>query len=70
VFPSRRRSADTLTDNEREEYTGSSVQGRRPSIGDRNTAQFMAAIDMWVPYVSRPPRFPYLVCLILSFVSD
>lgn len=22
---------------------------------------FMAAIDMWVPYVSRPPRAPYLV---------
>jgi hypothetical protein len=62
VFPSRRKIADALTDNERDEYTGFSVQGRRPSIGERNITQFMAAIDMWVPYVSRPPRFPYLVC--------
>lgn len=66
VFPLRRRSADALTDNEGEEYPTSSIQGRRPSIGERHTAQFMAAIDMWVPYVSRPPRFPYLVCLCYS----
>ena len=68
VFPSRRRIADALTDNERDDYMGSSFHGRRPSIGERNTAQFMAAIDMWVPYVSRPPRFPYLVCVVLSFM--
>lgn len=34
---------------------------RRLSISDRNHAHFMAAVDMWVPYVTRPPRFPYLV---------
>jgi hypothetical protein len=68
IFPSRRRTADAHTDNDGEEYSKPSVQSRRLSIGERNSAQFMAAIDMWVPYVSRPPRSPYLVCLI-SFPS-
>lgn len=36
-------------------------QKRRLSINDRNHAHFMAAVDMWVPYINRPPRFPYLV---------
>lgn len=63
VFPLRRRTSDALTDNEGEEYTSFPVQGRRPSIGERNAAQFMAAIDMWVPYVSRPPRHPYLLSI-------
>jgi hypothetical protein len=65
VFPLRRRKTDALTDTEGDEYTRSPVRGRRPSIGERNAVQFMAAIDMWVPYVSRPPRYPYLVCLII-----
>lgn len=34
---------------------------RRLSVGDRNHAHFMAAVDMWVPYMTRPPRFPYHV---------
>ncbi|EAU88741.2 hypothetical protein CC1G_01114 [Coprinopsis cinerea okayama7 len=38
-------------------------RSRRLSISERNTAQFMAAIDMWVPYVSRPPRSPYLLSI-------
>jgi hypothetical protein len=70
VFPSRRKTADTFTDNDGEEYSKPSIQGRRLSIGERNTMQFMAAIDMWVPYVSRPPRSPYLVCLVPSFVNN
>ncbi|CAK5265331.1 unnamed protein product [Mycena citricolor] len=37
--------------------------GRRSSIIERPSAQFMAAIDMWVPYVSKPPRFPYLLSI-------
>ncbi|KAF7337983.1 hypothetical protein MVEN_02021900 [Mycena venus] len=36
---------------------------RRSSIIERNTVQFMAAIDMFVPYASRPPRSPYLVSI-------
>lgn len=39
----------------------SSLRSRRGSVGERNTIQFMAAIDMWIPYVSKPPRSPYLV---------
>jgi len=42
-------------------------RGRRGSVGEKNVMQFMAAIDMWVPYLSRPPRAPYLVCDISSF---
>ena len=48
----------------------SSLRSRRGSIGERNAMQFMAAIDMWIPYVSKPPRSPYLVRPIhFSFVS-
>lgn len=36
-------------------------QSRRMSLSDRPHAHFMAAIEMLVPYVSRPPRSPYLV---------
>ncbi|KAH7911405.1 hypothetical protein BJ138DRAFT_1063131 [Hygrophoropsis aurantiaca] len=36
---------------------------RRGSIGDRNNMHFMAAIDLWVPYLSRPPRSPYLLSI-------
>lgn len=34
------------------------------SYGRRSSAyelQFMAAIDIWIPYVSKPPSYPYLV---------
>lgn len=56
TFPTRNRN----TQNE-SEAESSSMSARRLSIGERNAAQFMAAIDMWIPYVSRPPRHPYLV---------
>jgi len=35
---------------------------RRISMGEKNQAQFIAAIDMWVPCLSKPPRSPFLVC--------
>jgi hypothetical protein len=56
VFPPRYPDDDG---NTRTKY-GS----RRLSVGDRDRihAQFVAAIDLWVPYLSRPPRSPYLVC--------
>lgn len=48
----------------------SSFRSRRGSVGERNAIQFMAVIDMWIPYVSKPPRSPYLVRLIhLSFAT-
>lgn len=53
VFPTRPK---TLSEMEGEDYAR-----RRLSIGDRGSAQFMAAIDMWIPLVSHPPRYPYLV---------
>ncbi|KZV65413.1 hypothetical protein PENSPDRAFT_638385 [Peniophora sp. CONT] len=37
---------------------------RRSSFGaEKNVVQFMAGISMVVPYTSRPPRAPWLVCI-------
>ena len=68
AFPSRSRTVDGLTESEGDSPSRSAIRSRRFSAGERNTAQFMAAIDMWVPYVSRPPRSPYLVRITLSFL--
>ncbi|RDB21428.1 hypothetical protein Hypma_011789 [Hypsizygus marmoreus] len=61
VFPTRGKSVSGETEGEGS--SRSPYLSRRPSIGERNTAQFMAAIDMWIPYVSRPPRSPYLLSI-------
>ncbi len=37
-------------------------KNRRSSVGDKHVLQFMAAIEMYIPYTSMPPRNPYLVC--------
>ncbi|KAJ7137734.1 hypothetical protein C8R44DRAFT_335991 [Mycena epipterygia] len=55
AFPARYQESDG--------YSRSSGSVRRPSIIERNSVQFMAAIDMWVPYASRPPRSPYLLSI-------
>ncbi|KAJ7749598.1 hypothetical protein DFH07DRAFT_828991 [Mycena maculata] len=55
AFPGRFQDSDV--------YSRSSGSIRRASIVERNTVQFMAAIDMWVPYASRPPRSPYLLSI-------
>jgi hypothetical protein len=39
----------------------SSMRSRRNSVGERNVYQFMAAIELWVPLLTKPPRFPFLV---------
>ncbi|KNZ78473.1 hypothetical protein J132_00836 [Termitomyces sp. J132] len=57
VFPIRPR---TLSETESEDYAS---KPRRLSIGDRGSVQFMAAIDMWIPFVSHPPRYPYLLSI-------
>ncbi|KAJ7461499.1 hypothetical protein FB451DRAFT_1353105 [Mycena latifolia] len=49
--------------NDSDGYSRASGSLRRSSIIERNSAQFMAAIDMWVPYASRPPRSPYLISI-------
>ncbi|KAJ6502109.1 hypothetical protein C8R45DRAFT_1070652 [Mycena sanguinolenta] len=54
-FPTRYQDSDG--------YSRSSGSLRHSSIIERNTVQFMAAIDMFVPYASRPPRSPYLVSI-------
>lgn len=58
VFPTRPKG---VSETESEGYSRSAYKSRRMSIGERGSSQFMAAIDMWIPYFSRPPRSPYLV---------
>ncbi|KAK2466831.1 hypothetical protein APHAL10511_001089 [Amanita phalloides] len=58
AFPTRGRSVTDV-----DAGSQSSSRSRRSSISDKNTVQFMAAIDMWVPYVSKPPRSPYLLSI-------
>ncbi|TFK76350.1 hypothetical protein BDN72DRAFT_885116 [Pluteus cervinus] len=40
-----------------------SSRSRRSSIGERTHVHYMAAIVMWIPYFSRPPRSPYLLSI-------
>ncbi|KAJ7074129.1 hypothetical protein C8F01DRAFT_1099335 [Mycena amicta] len=44
------------------EHHSRSSSIRRSSMTDR-TANFMAAIDLWVPYAAKPPRSPYLLSI-------
>jgi len=41
----------------------SSSHRRRPSMVDRRTLNFMAAIEMWVPYTCTPPNAPYVLSI-------
>ncbi|KAF9246346.1 hypothetical protein BU15DRAFT_85132 [Melanogaster broomeanus] len=36
---------------------------RRGSVSERNNMHFMAAIELWIPYVSRPQKAPYLISI-------
>lgn len=40
-----------------------SLHKRRASIVDRRTLNFMAAIEMWVPYTCAPPNAPYVLSI-------
>ena len=40
-------------------------RSKRPST----IAQFMAAIDMWVPFISQPPHAPYLVSSFIPCIN-
>lgn len=69
VFLSRRNNGGAGSDTE--ELPSRTPAGRRrASIGEKNQAQFMAAIDMWVPFMSKPPRSPYLVCYLDPLYFD
>ncbi|KAI6005783.1 hypothetical protein EDD15DRAFT_2154204 [Pisolithus albus] len=43
--------------------TFSAAKMRRGSVSERNNMHFMAAIDLFVPFASRPPRAPFLISL-------
>ena len=43
--------------------TSTSSHKRRPSMVDRRTLNFMAAIEMWVPYTCTPPNAPYVLSI-------
>ncbi|KAI6045608.1 hypothetical protein EDC04DRAFT_2877034 [Pisolithus marmoratus] len=43
--------------------TFSAAKMRRGSVSERNNIHFMAAIDLFVPFTSRPPRAPFLISL-------
>ena len=46
----------------RDEFGSStSALKRRASISEKNNMYFMAAVELWVPYLCKPPRAPYLV---------
>ncbi|KAF9652917.1 hypothetical protein BDM02DRAFT_3160414 [Thelephora ganbajun] len=40
-----------------------SLHRRRPSVVDRRTLNFMAAIEMWVPYTCIPPNAPFVLSI-------
>lgn len=43
--------------------TPSTSHKRRASMVDRRTLNFMAAIEMWVPYTCTPPNAPYVLSI-------
>lgn len=43
--------------------TSTSSHKRRASVVDRRTLNFMAAIEMWVPYTCTPPNAPYVLSI-------
>ena len=43
--------------------TSTSLHRRRASMVDRRTLNFMAAIEMWVPYTCAPPNAPYVLSI-------
>ena len=49
--------------------TFSAAAMRRHSVTERSNIHFMAAVDLFVPFASRPPRAPFLVRAESLFVS-
>ncbi|KDQ61102.1 hypothetical protein JAAARDRAFT_67494 [Jaapia argillacea MUCL 33604] len=64
-FPTPKMRTSGLDYDDGRSSRASSGRSRRASIGggDKNLLQFMAAIEMWVPFLSRPPRAPYLLSI-------
>jgi len=61
--PKYRLNAGLNDDGESAHFTPipNGLRSRRGSIGDKNIILFMAGINMVVPYLSKPPRAPWLV---------
>lgn len=70
VFPPRLKASGSPTYTEADSHLRMSSRNRRPSVSGKDSLQFMAAIDMWVPFLSRPPRSPFLVSLDFLFSID
>ncbi|KAH0830735.1 hypothetical protein J3R83DRAFT_2214 [Lanmaoa asiatica] len=58
-FPPRFNSGDSAL----RVSTFSATQMRRASVSERNNMHFMAAIELWIPYVLRPPKAPFLIAI-------
>lgn len=43
--------------------TSTSQHKRRASMVDRRTLNFMAAVEMWIPYTCTPPNAPYVLSI-------
>ncbi|KAG9318650.1 hypothetical protein JVU11DRAFT_743 [Chiua virens] len=55
-FPPRFSAGDSALRN-------SAFSARRASVSERNSMHFMAAVELWIPYVSRPPKAPFLISI-------
>ncbi|KAH8826874.1 hypothetical protein DL96DRAFT_1464868 [Flagelloscypha sp. PMI_526] len=55
-FPQRKHDSDSSSPPSR-------TKRRRSSIGERNTAQFLIALSFDLPFMSKPPRYPYLLSI-------
>lgn len=60
--PNYRIGSSSLDSDDDDPVVPTPVKSRRGSvIGDKNMLQFMASIVMWVPFLTQPPKAPYLV---------
>ena len=58
ILPTR---AAVAADNEHEVPNGMSSRSKRHTFTERNTIMFMAGAEIFVPFISRPPKAPYQV---------
>ena len=58
ILPTR---VAVAADNEHVVPNGMSSRARRQTFAERNTIMFMAGAEIFVPFISRPPKAPYQV---------
>ncbi|KAI5119935.1 hypothetical protein M0805_002124 [Coniferiporia weirii] len=65
-FPPKYRINTVGTDSDGDGLSSRSTprtqyrSGRRASVGERSSLQFMAGLSLWIPLLSKPPRAPYM----------